>query len=63
MDKLKKAIRIGMRNSIKRYGKSYTREQGKRLVNTLKIVEGEQNKIFLSLYMEEYCIHFPNVQL
>jgi len=63
MDKLKRAIRIGMRNSIGRYGKTYTREQGVKLINTLKIVEGEQNKIFLSLYMKEYNKHFPNVQL
>mgnify|MGYP003661794970 CR=1 FL=1 len=58
----RKSIRIGMRNSIKRFGKTYTREQGKKLIKQLKEMK-EPEKEFTLMYIEEYKKHFPNVQL
>ena len=58
----RKSIRIGMRNSIKRFGKTYTREQGKKLIKQLQAMK-EPEKEFTSMYIEEYKKHFPNVQL
>ena len=62
--RLQKQIDIGIRNSIKRYGRLYTKNAGIKLINTLVSVPGSNgNDRFLTNYRIVFNRYFPNTSI
>jgi hypothetical protein len=48
-------VRIGLRNSVQRYGRSYTRRVGQTLIDSLG--DGEFKTAYIQAYKELFHVH------